>query len=198
MIESFQLVQQTQTNTSDDYALMQGIAAGDQASLAALYDRHSGLVFTLAQRVLHDRMAAEDLLMDVFWEIWSRGDRYDASRGCPLTYLMTLTRSRAIDRKRSGAKHSRVRTGTDISDGPAPVAEFSGPELNAMAGELGQRVRAAMNKLDVVQRQAVELSFFDDLSHSQIAERLGKPLGTVKTNIRQGLIHLRQCMRMET
>lgn len=185
-------------NNPDDFALMQGIAAGDQTALGRLYDRHSGLVFTLAQRILHDRMAAEDLLMDVFWEIWSRGDRYDPSRGSPITYLLTLTRSRAIDRRRSSAKHSRVQTGSDLSDGPVGAAEFTGPESSAMANELGQRVRAAMSKLDVTQRQAVELSFFDDLSHSQIAERLGKPLGTVKTNIRQGLIHLRQCMRMDS
>jgi RNA polymerase sigma-70 factor, ECF subfamily len=191
-------VQRTATNNPDDFALMQGIAAGDQAALGALYDRHSGLVFTLAQRILHDRMAAEDLLMDVFWEIWSRGDRYDPTRGSPISYLMTLARSRAIDRRRSSAKHSRVRTGSEPFDGPIPTAEFTGPETNAIAGELGERVRAAMSKLDVTQRQAVELSFFDDLSHSQIAERLGKPLGTVKTNIRQGLIHLRQCMRMDS
>jgi len=187
----------------DDFTLMQAIAAGDQAALAALYDRHAGLVFTLALRILRDRMAAEDLVMDVFWELWCRSERYDAARGSPMTYLLTIARSRAIDRKRSADRHRSVRVQTDLStdnigNGPQPATDDqSGPLDSAIAGELGQRIRGAMSKLDAAQRQAVELSFFDDLSHSQIAERLGKPLGTVKTNIRQGLIHLRESLRMK-
>jgi RNA polymerase sigma-70 factor, ECF subfamily len=182
---------------ADDYALMQGIAAGDESALAALYDRHAGLIFTMAERILRDRMSAEDLLMDVFWEIWRRGERYDPTRGSPMTYLLTLTRSRAIDRKRSTEKLRTIRMQTDLGDAPSPASSPArdGPEMSAMTAELGQRVRSAMSKLDTAQRQAVELSFFDSLSHAEIAEKLGKPLGTVKTNIRQGLIHLRQCMR---
>jgi RNA polymerase sigma-70 factor (ECF subfamily) len=191
---------ETATKTLDDYALMEAIAAGDQAALAALYDRHSSVVLALALRIVRDRMASEDLLIDVFWELWRKSDRYDPKRGSPLTYLLTLTRSRAIDRRRSAARHGMIRLETDIGH-PAgqtePSVQARGPSHNVIAHELGQRVRAAMGRLDPSQRQAVELSFFDDLSHSQIAERLGKPLGTIKTNIRQGLIHLRESIRMD-
>jgi RNA polymerase sigma-70 factor, ECF subfamily len=190
----------TAKKNSDDYALMEAIAAGDQAALAALYDRHSSVVLGLALRIVRDRMASEDLLIDVFWELWRKSDRYDPKRGSPLTYLLTLTRSRAIDRRRSAVRHGMIRLETDIgrqagqSESPA---ETNGPSEVASSHDLSQKVRAAMARLDPAQRQAVELSFFDDLSHSQIAERLGKPLGTIKTNIRQGLIHLRESVRMD-
>jgi RNA polymerase sigma-70 factor, ECF subfamily len=191
---------ETPTKSLNDYALMEAIAAGDQAALAELYDRHSGVVLALALRIVRDRMASEDLLIDVFWELWRKSDRYDPKRGSPLTYLLTLARSRAIDRRRSAARHGMIRLETDVGH-PAgqsePLAKSVGPSHNVIAHELGQRVRAAMGRLDPSQRQAVELSFFDDLSHSQIAERLGKPLGTIKTNIRQGLIHLRESIRMD-
>jgi RNA polymerase sigma-70 factor (ECF subfamily) len=189
------------TKATDDLTLMRAIAAGDAAALRELYDRHSPLMMGLALRILGDRMAAEDLLIDVFWEVWRKADRYNAARSNPLSYLLMLTRSRAIDRRRSGARQRDLAGRSSVGDGPetglpaAPAAE--GPLGNAMCNELCQRVRAAMARLDAAQRQAVELSFFDDLSHSEIAARLNKPLGTVKTNIRQGLIHLRETMRME-
>src|SRR5262245_17695506 len=85
----------------DDYELMRLIAERDQSAFTALYDRHSGMVYSLCLRILRDREAAEDLLVDVFWELWDKSGRYDASRGTPVTYLMTLARSRAIDRLRS-------------------------------------------------------------------------------------------------
>src|SRR6476646_4642461 len=93
--------------TEDDYELMRAIAKErDQRAFAALYDRHSGLVFTLCLRMLHDKAEAEDLLIDVFYELWERADRYDASRGSPTTFLSTLARSRAIDRLRSRSSRS--------------------------------------------------------------------------------------------
>jgi RNA polymerase sigma-70 factor (ECF subfamily) len=190
-----------QTPTKDDHTLMRAIADGDQAALGALYDRHSALLFALALRMLRDRMEAEDLVLEVFWEIWRKRDRYDSGRSNPMTYLLMLTRSRCIDRRRSGSRQRELAAQGDVGDGATtglrttPAAE--GPVGNAMFNELSERVRAAMARLEMAQRQAVELSFFDDLSHSEIAERLGKPLGTVKTNIRQGLIHLRESMRMD-
>ena len=187
-----------QDNASDDYLLMDRMCAGDQAAMRAMYDKYSGLVFTLALRILHDRMAAEDCLIDVFWELWSRCGQYDHSRGSPLTYLMTLARSRAIDRRRAAMRRPALQTDRS-EDPPPPEPDPSGttPLADCVSKELAERVRAAMARLDPAQRQAVELNFFDSLSHSEIAERLGKPLGTVKTNIRQGLIRLRDLIRME-
>ena len=188
--------------SADDYAIMEAVAAGDTAALAALYDRHSPLLFALALRILRDRMSAEDLLIDVYWEIWNRSDRYDPARGSPLTYLLTLARSLAIDRRRSTLKHQSIQLDPAGDRESVPLGADTRPSAatplaDAMTRELADKVRSALARLDPAQRQAVELSYFDDLSHSQIAERLGRPLGTVKTNIRQGLIRLRESMRME-
>jgi RNA polymerase sigma-70 factor (ECF subfamily) len=176
---------------------MEAIVSGDTAALAALYDRHSGLVFTLCLRILNDRSEAEDLLTDVFWELWSRADRYDPARGSPLTYLLTLSRSRAIDRRRTGMRHRRVHWEENQMGEQGSESGEASPLDGAISKELGCKIRAAVARLDPAQRQAVELSFFDDLSHGEIAERLGKPLGTIKTHIRQGLIRLREFVRMD-
>jgi RNA polymerase sigma-70 factor (ECF subfamily) len=183
--------------TTDDFLLMEAVAAGDATAIAALYDRHSPLVFALCLRIVRDRSEAEDLLADIFWEIWRRADRYDAARGSPLTYLLTVARSRAIDRRRSLMKRRTVQTESDYSGGASSASSSGTPLTDAITKELGEKVRAALARLDPAQRQAVEMSFFDDLSHTEIAEKLGKPLGTIKTYIRQGLIHLREFVRMD-
>ena len=179
----------------DDFDLMSRIADRDADALGVLYDRYGGLVYTLGQRMLHDRGEAEELVSDVFLEIWRRSERYNPNRGAPMTYLMTLAHSRAIDRQR--ARTSRTR-GQASGEGK-PEGASAGPEPIAWAilGENSKRVREAMAQLEPVYRQAVEMAFFDGFSHTQIAEKLDKPLGTVKTYIRQGLIRLRDCLRKE-
>ena len=112
-----------------------------------------------------------------------------------MTYLVTLGRSRAIDRQRSALSRLRGQASSDVgSDTPSARP---GPPANALIEENAKRVRSAMGRLEPIYRQAVELAFFDGLTHTQIAERLDKPLGTVKTYIRQGLIRLRDCLRKE-
>jgi RNA polymerase sigma-70 factor (ECF subfamily) len=179
----------------DDFALMQRITDGDADALAALYDRHGALIYAVGLRILRDRGEAEELLIDIFWEIWSRAARYDSRRAAPVTYLLTLARSRAIDRQRSGAHRDKTRPGPSDAPIEAAAASTANPSEQAIRDERSQLVRAAMQSLDPIQRQAVELSFFDGLSHTQIAARLTKPLGTVKTYIRQGLIRLRDGLR---
>jgi RNA polymerase sigma-70 factor, ECF subfamily len=179
----------------DDYDLMERISQRDAEALGALYDRYAGLIFTLGLRILHDRGAAEELVSDVFLEIWRRAPRYDPGRGAPMTYLVTLGRSRAIDRRRSASSRSRGQASTDV--GPDTPSAAPGPPASAVVDENAQRVRSAIGQLEPIYRQAVELAFFDGLTHSQIAERLDKPLGTIKTYIRQGLIRLRDCLRKE-
>jgi RNA polymerase sigma-70 factor (ECF subfamily) len=179
------------SDSPDDYELMERIERRDADALGALY----GLIFTLGLRILHDRGEAEELVSDVFMEIWRRAPRYDPSRSAPMTYLVTLGRSRAIDRQRSALSRSRGQSSSDVgSDTPSPAP---GPPANALIEENAKRVRSAMGHLEPIYRQAVELAFFDGLTHTQIAERLDKPLGTVKTYIRQGLIRLRDCLRKE-
>lgn len=187
-------VGRAQSINDDDFSLMQAIAAGDRAALGDLYDRHGPLLLAVCRRVLRDAGEAEDVLTDVFFEVWSRSDRFDASRGSPLTYLLTLTRSRAIDRRRSR------RSRPVVSDNPQAVAEQASPAPTPyQSTDLNERrgiIRAAMAALDPAQREAIECSFFEGLSHSEIAEKLQKPLGTVKTYIRQGLIRLRDRVRI--
>ena len=181
--------------SADDFALMRRIAQRDRAALGELYDRYASLLYPLCMRILRDWMESQDVLTEVFWEVWNRAERYDAARGAPVTYLITLARSRAIDRRRAGGRKRGI--GTTEATAGMRAGSVRGPERDAMVEELRRRVAAAMARLEPAQRTAVELSFFDHLSHSEIAEHLAKPLGTVKTHIRQGLIHLREFLRME-
>ena len=181
----------------DDFELMLLIEQQEPNALAQLYDRYGGLVFTLGLRMLRDRGEAEELVSDVFLELWRRCERYDSSRGAPLAYLVTLARSRAIDRQRSAAFRAKTNlSAADVLDSSNPSSSPD-PSASAIIVENRRRILAAMQELDPVYRQAVELAFFDGLSHTQIAQQLEKPLGTVKTYIRQGLIHLRDCLRKE-
>jgi len=177
----------------DDFTLMEAIANGDRQALSALYDRHSPLLFSICRHVLQDTGEAEDVLIDVFFEVWSRAERFEAARGCPLTYLVTLARSRAIDRRRS--QTARPRMMSDDARAEAKAASAENPLQAVDSGEQREIVRAAMGSLEPAQREALECSFYEGLSHSEIAAKLGKPLGTVKTHIRQGLIRLRDRLR---
>jgi RNA polymerase sigma-70 factor, ECF subfamily len=179
-----------------DVELMSAIARQDRSALAELWKRHGGLVFSLALKVVQNRQTAEDLLIDVFFELWQRAERYDPARGSPVTYIATLARSRSIDRRRSMG--NRVTTSLDLA-GPATFIASdnikSSPHQHAAQEEEAVKVRKAVESLQVEQRQAIELAYYRGMSHSEIAAALQKPLGTVKTHIRQGCIRLRQLLR---
>jgi RNA polymerase sigma-70 factor (ECF subfamily) len=180
----------------DDLSLMRSIAAGDREAMALLYDRHAPRVLAVCRRVLGDSGDAEDVVTDVFFELWSRAERFDPDRGSPLTYLMTLSRSRAIDRKRSvGSRPKATSTDTDAAQ---MAADLSTPLDSADTAEQCQRVRRAILLLDPAQRETIECAFFDGMTHTEIAEKLKKPLGSVKTYIRQGLIRLRESLRIDS
>jgi RNA polymerase sigma-70 factor (ECF subfamily) len=181
---------QNRAVSSDDAALMRRVAEGDQAAVAALYDRYAALVLTQARRILRNAQAAEELLEDIFVELWRRADRYDPTRGTPTTYIVTLTRSRAIDRLRADSRGHAA----SLAETPEPSCPAAPPERALVDQDRQTQMAKALSELSADQRQAIELSFYDDLSHADIAQRLGKPLGTVKTWIRQGLIRLRDCL----
>lgn len=165
------------------------IAAGDAQALKALYERHGGLVFTICLRIVRDRTEAEDLLTEIFFELWEKRDRYNAMRGSPMSYLITLSRSRAIDRKR----RKRPTLNSSIETLNAPSAGFTPAEATE-AGERGTMINRCFDRLDAPQRQAIECAFYDGLSHSEISTKLSRPLGTIKTQIRSGLMRLRECL----
>lgn len=187
------------TPSPDDFALMQRIADGDRTALDLLYRRYAAVVFSVALRICNDRGTAEDLLIDVFFELWHRADRYDPNRGAPLTYITTLARSRAIDRKRGkSARWAHLNEGPLEGLNQSKPAEDAAPSPHdhAVLAEQASVVRAALRQLEPEHRQMIELSYFEGLSHSQIAEKLQKPLGTVKTHIRMGIIRMRELLRM--
>jgi RNA polymerase sigma-70 factor (ECF subfamily) len=185
----------------DDQALMAAIAAADSSALGALYDRHAAALLAICLRLLRDRGEAEDVLVEVFWEIWDRAQRYEPKRASPLAYLATVARSRALDRLRRRRHEGRVRVAAQdlatLASQSSGSADAGGPLADTLASEQRRRVRLALDALAPAQRQVVELSFLDGLSHSEIAEQLGTPLGTVKTWIQKGLVQLRDALRLQ-
>lgn len=176
-----------------DFALLERIAGGETAALEEFYDRYGGLVYAVCLRILRDAADAEEVLQEVFFEVWRRGDRYDPARANPRVYLVHLTRSRALDRLRRIRRREEIgRRGLAV---PGPEDDAIGPPLDdAIAAEERRRIRLALRSLPEAQRTAVMLSFFDGLSHSEIARELDTPLGTVKTRIRKGLVRLREIL----
>lgn len=178
----------------DDGALMERIGRGDPAALERLYQRHAPAVLGLCLRILRDRAEAEDVLEDVFWELWQRRGRYDSGRAAPFSYLMTLARSRALDRLRF--RRRREGVWQVLPDGELPAGGGEDPLEDALAREQRTTIRRALGELPEASRRAVELNFLEGLSHREIADRLGDPLGTVKTRIRQGLLALRKALHL--
>jgi RNA polymerase sigma-70 factor (ECF subfamily) len=172
--------------------LVQRLAAGEEAALAELYDASSQLVFSLALRILGDRNAAEDAVVEVYTQAWRSADTYVPGRGTPSSWLLTLTRSRAIDMLRV----RRRERATDPMESAADVhADVPNPEEATADAERQRFVRRALEGLKTEQRAAIELAYFSGLSHSEIAMQLGQPLGTIKTRIRLGMMYLRESLR---
>lgn len=177
---------------ADDLDLMRRIAERDPTALRALYDKHAGLVYAMAMKILRNKDDADELVGDVFWELWEKASRYDQTRASPVTYIVTLARSRCIDRTRR--KAARPALSLEAADVQFSADEGT-PADNTELSEQRELVRSALASLDANHRQALEAAYFEGLSHSEIAEKYGKPLGTVKTYVRQGLIRLRDKLR---
>jgi RNA polymerase sigma-70 factor (ECF subfamily) len=172
---------------SADLAMVAGLKAGDQGAMAELYDRYSSVVHAVALRVLGDTGAAEDVLQEIFLQLWRNPGAFDAARGSLGSWLAVITRNRAIDSLR------KRRPETDIEDVVLSVA----PDLagEAERARVAEKVRGVMGTMTPVQRSALEMAYWEGMSHSEIADRTGEPLGTVKTRIRAGLIALRKAFQ---
>lgn len=180
------------TRDQDWTTLIRNSARGDQSALGELYDATSRLVFGLVLRIVGDRASAEEVLLDVYTQAWRQAANYDAERGAPLAWLMTIARSRAIDRIRS-SRHDQLK---DPLDAVAEITDREpSPEQATVDSERRRLVRAALETLPAEQREVVELAYYSGLSHSEIASRLGQPLGTVKTRTRLAMIKLREMLR---
>lgn len=174
--------------------LIREAAGGDQYALAALYDATSRTVYGLLLRILSDASAAEEVLLDVYEQVWRQAAQYSRERGSPLAWLTTIARSRAIDRLRRGR---REQQNTEPLEGIVATARAGGEsaEEAVMAGEVRAVVRAALDSLAPEQREVIELAYYGGMSHSEIAAVRGIPLGTVKTRTRLGLMRLREMLK---
>ena len=169
---------------SADASLVAAIRNGDEAAMAQLYDRYSGVVYSVALRVLGDTGAAEDILQEVFMQIWRSPDIFDASRGSLAGWLAVIARNRAIDSLRKRRPEAEI-TEVIVSVEPDLVR---GVEWSRTI----EKIRGALGSMPPPQRSALEMSFFEGLTHSEIAAKTGEPLGTIKTRIRAGLLALRK------
>jgi RNA polymerase sigma-70 factor, ECF subfamily len=159
------------------------IAAGDEAALRSAYERYAGRALALALRIVRSRAEAEDVVQDTFLEVWRRASEYDGSRGELSAWIMSMARSRSIDRVRRARVRTRYVENADPQELPLPAT----PDDQASAQQDGAKVRGVLQTLPPEQRSALELAYFDGLTQQQIAERTGIPLGTVKTRLRLAL-----------
>src|SRR6201998_3484416 len=166
-------------DAADDMRLVARIRAGDQQAMSELYDRYAKVVYAVALRVLQDAAAAEDVLQDVFLQLWRNPDAFDASRGSLAAWLAVISRHRAIDRLR------KRRPEVDIED----CVIAGGPDLRDETERnlVVEKVRSVLAEMNPDQRRALELAYFEGLTHTEIAEKTSEPLGTIKTRIRHGL-----------
>jgi RNA polymerase sigma-70 factor (ECF subfamily) len=183
-----------------DRDLIRRMAAGDESALGALYDRWVTLVHSLVLRLLADADEAEDVVEEVFWQAWRQAARYEESRGAVSTWLTTIARSRALDRLRA-RRRRQEEAWSQIGFGdmesitlPAPAAD--NPLAGAEQAERRAFVARALTALPPEQRETIELAYFGGLSQSEIAERTGQPLGTVKTRVRLAMEKLRESLSM--
>ena len=178
---------QAATNTGpNDAALVASIRSGNQDAMAQLYDRYSSVVYAVALRVLGDAAAAEDVLQEIFMQLWRNPGSFDASRGDLAPWLAVIARNRAVDvlRKR--------RPQTELNETVVSVEpDLAGEADRARAAE---KIRATLREMPNAQRSALEMAYFEGYSHSEIAAKTGEPLGTIKTRIRAGLMLLRRAV----
>ena len=181
------VVDMPQPSTGDDASLLARVQSGDEQAMASLYDRYSRVVYSVALRVLRDPAAAEDVLQEVLMQIWRNPGSFTAARGSLGGWLSIVARNRSIDTLR------RKRPSVDVDD--VPLASSFNLADEAERNSLMERARTVIVQLPRDQRKTLEMAFFDGLTHSEIAEITGDPLGTVKTRIRSALLTLRKAFQ---
>ena len=174
----------------NDVELLKAIAARDEAALAQLYDRYRVILFGLLMRILNNREEAEDVLQELFLQVWRRAADFDENRGKPFTWLVTMGRSRGIDRLRTLAARERAAVAGARDEAEA----ISDAATDAFRSEQRGLVTNALAQLPDEQKRPLMLAYFDGLTQSEIATQLGAPLGTIKTRMRTGMLKLRELL----
>jgi len=174
-----------------DVELLRRIGDEDRSAFADFYDAYSGLLFTIAVKVLNDAKEAEDVLQEVFMQIWNKAGAYDPLLGKPASWAVTLTRNKAIDRIRAAQRRSKLLEQATVE---AAVRPADSPSANEKlhGKENAERIRSVVAALPPDQRRAIELAFFSGLTQDEIAKTLQEPLGTIKARIRRGMLKLRE------
>lgn len=167
------------------------MSKGERQGLAQLYDLLSGTVYSLAYRVLGDAAEAQDVLQEIFLQVWNTAASYEQHRGSVFSWVVTLARNRAIDRLRMRRRRAALLEGAALELQPAPLAETDGATTLGLR-ERSREVRVALDRLPADQRLAIELAYFSSLTQQEIADRLNEPLGTIKARIRRGLLRLKE------
>ncbi len=173
-----------------DQGLIRRIVEGDETALAILYDRYAGVVYSVANRILRDTGAAEEILQDIFYQLWRGASTFDFARGTVPGWLLVTARNRGID---------RLRRRSHDPGYPLPehlIVSHLNLEDAAFRNELMTKVRAALAELPEPQRQAMELAYFEGLTHTEIAARTGDALGTVKTRLRSALQTVKRALSL--
>jgi RNA polymerase sigma-70 factor (ECF subfamily) len=173
--------------------LLRRIAAQDRQALAEFYDEVAGLLFATAVRILGDSQEAEEVIQDVFVQIWAKAAAYDESLATPCHWALSIARNRSIDRLRARQRRSKLLEELTVEANLTPPAQAAGS--GGLTGEDLAAIRSAVGGLPGEQRQAIEMAFFAGMSHPEIAERLEEPLGTVKARIRRGMMKLRESLQ---
>ena len=198
------------SDREDDAALLTQVAAGSHDALAALYDRHAVAIHALARRMTGDRQVAEEVVQETFLALWNRAELFDANVGSLSTWLHAIARNRTIDRLRAAGRRPTLVTLSAVDDDGADTGALDrivgsgtlvggatidvGPEGAAEAAEAREAVDRALGDMPDAERLVIELAYRDELSQSEIASRLGWPLGTVKTRTRRALARLRDAL----
>ena len=177
-----------------DPAVIRRVAEGDSAAFERVYDAFSGILYSLALRILGRPEDTEEILQEVFTKIWRDAADYDARRGAPLAWAITITRHKAIDRIRAAARRLRLYEAAE-AEAKSNLPVVSQPAHNAEQSENAKAVRESLEMLPQDVRESIELAFFGGLSHSQIAEKLALPVTTVKSRIRRAMMQLRQSLK---
>jgi RNA polymerase sigma-70 factor, ECF subfamily len=184
------------SEVSPDATLIQQLFQRDVDAFEQLYDRHSRIVYALVLRIVQQGSTAEEVVQDVFLQLWRNAARYDTRRGPFVPWLMAVARNRALDHLR--LKGERQRRREEQTEELPPVIDVPQFEQTLDEKRRAERVRALMGSLNPQQKKAIELAYFEGLSHTEIAETLKKPLGTVKSWIRNGLLRLKEGLRAAT
>jgi len=187
---------QRRGNAQEELELMQRIAKKDQSALAALYDLYSTLVYSLVFKILQRQDEAEDLMQEIFVQVWEKASFFRAQKGNVYAWIVTMARNRAIDRIRAQKNLRNYKQRVLLEEGQIPKHTFDDDPLDALVlAERSEMVKGALEQLTEAQREVLQYAYFGGYSQSEIAKMLSLPLGTVKTRMRQAMLKLHKILK---